>query len=59
MFGPVAGILLAVVVNGLVRERLRLIPHEQNQAHLLTLTGLIEAGKLTLCRDLYRSPGFL
>jgi NADPH:quinone reductase-like Zn-dependent oxidoreductase len=44
VFGPVAGILRAVVVNGLVRERLRLIPHEQKREHLLTLTGLIEAG---------------
>src|SRR5690242_4703527 len=32
VFGPVAGILRAVVVNGLVRERLRLIPHEQKRA---------------------------
>ena len=46
VFGPVAGILRAVVVNGLVRERLRLIPHEQKREQLLTLTGLIEAGKL-------------
>jgi transposase len=35
------------VVNGLVRERLRLIPHKQEREQLLTLTGLIEAGKLT------------
>jgi NADPH:quinone reductase-like Zn-dependent oxidoreductase len=47
VFGPVAGILRAVVVNGLVRERLRLLPHEQEREQLLTLTGLIEAGKLT------------
>ena len=46
VFGPVAGILRAVMVNGLVRERLRLIPHEQKREQLLTLTGLIEAGKL-------------
>jgi len=51
VFGPVAGILRAVVVNGLVRERLRLIPHEQKREHLLTLTGLIEAGKLTPVLD--------
>ena len=51
VFGPVAGILRAVVVNGLVRERLRLIPHEQEREHLLTLTGLIEAGKLTPVLD--------
>jgi NADPH:quinone reductase-like Zn-dependent oxidoreductase len=35
----------------LVRERLRLIPHEQKREHLLTLTGLIEAGKLTRVLD--------
>ena len=51
VFGPVAGILRAVVVDGLVRERLRLIPHEQKREHLLTLTGLIEAGKLTPVLD--------
>jgi NADPH:quinone reductase-like Zn-dependent oxidoreductase len=51
VFGPVAGILRAVVVNCLVRERLRLIPHEQKREQLLTLTGLIEAGKLTPVLD--------
>ena len=51
VFGPVAGILRAVVVNGLVRERLRLIPHEQKREQLLTLTGLIEAGTLTPVLD--------
>jgi NADPH:quinone reductase-like Zn-dependent oxidoreductase len=51
VLGPVAGILRAVVVNGLVRERLRLIPHEQKREQLLTLTGLIEAGKLTPVLD--------
>jgi NADPH:quinone reductase-like Zn-dependent oxidoreductase len=51
VFGPVAGILRAVVVNGLVRERLRLIPHEQKREQLLTLTGLIDAGKLTPVLD--------
>jgi NADPH:quinone reductase-like Zn-dependent oxidoreductase len=35
VFGPVAGILRAVVVNGLVRERLRLLPHEQEREQLL------------------------
>jgi NADPH:quinone reductase and related Zn-dependent oxidoreductases len=35
----------------LVRERLRLIPHEQKREQLLTLTGLIEAGKLTPVLD--------
>jgi NADPH:quinone reductase-like Zn-dependent oxidoreductase len=34
-----------------IRERLRLIPHEQEREQLLTLTGLIEAGKLTPVLD--------
>ena len=38
---------LTPVVNRFVRERLRLIPHEQRREQLLTLTGLIVAGKLT------------
>ncbi|MGH8834657.1 MAG: NAD(P)-dependent alcohol dehydrogenase [Actinomycetes bacterium] len=49
--GAVGSILRAVVVNGLVRERLRLIPHEQKREQLLTLTGLIDAGKLTPILD--------
>jgi NADPH:quinone reductase-like Zn-dependent oxidoreductase len=49
--GAVGSIVRAVVVNALVRERLRLIPHEQNREQLLTLTGLIEAGKLTPILD--------
>ena len=44
-------ILRAVVGNGLVRERLRLLPHEQSGENLLTVTGLIEAGKLTPVLD--------
>ncbi len=51
VLGPVGSILRAVVVNRLVRERLRLLPHEQNSDQLLTLTGLIEAGKLTPVLD--------
>jgi NADPH:quinone reductase-like Zn-dependent oxidoreductase len=43
--------LRAVVINGFVRERLRLIPHEQNREQLLTLTALIEAGNLTPVLD--------
>src|SRR4029453_3244805 len=49
--GAVGSILRAVVVNGLVRERLRLIPHEQKREQLLTLTGLIDAGKVTPILD--------
>jgi NADPH:quinone reductase-like Zn-dependent oxidoreductase len=51
VLGPVGAILRAVVVNALVRERLRLLPHEQKREQLLTLTGLIEAGKLTPVLD--------
>ena len=51
VLGPVGSILRAVVVNRLVRERLRLLPHEQNSDQLLTLTGLVEAGKLTPVLD--------
>ena len=51
VLGPVGAILRAVVVNGLVRERLRLLPHEQKREQLLTLTGLIDAGKLTPVLD--------
>jgi NADPH:quinone reductase-like Zn-dependent oxidoreductase len=46
VFGPVAGILRAVVVNAFVSQRLRPLPSRQNQAELLAVTGLIEAGKL-------------
>src|SRR6476469_8358184 len=49
--GAVGSIVRAVVVNALVRERLRLVPHEQKRENLLTLTGLIEAGKLTPVLD--------
>src|SRR4249920_2510814 len=49
--GAVGAIVRAVVVNALVRERLRLVPHEQKRENLLTLTGLIEAGKLTPILD--------
>jgi NADPH:quinone reductase-like Zn-dependent oxidoreductase len=49
--GAVGSIVRAVVVNAVVRERLRLVPHEQKREHLLTLTGLIEAGKLTPVLD--------
>jgi NADPH:quinone reductase-like Zn-dependent oxidoreductase len=38
--------LRAVVVSGFVRQRLRPLPTKQNREELLTLVGLIEAGKL-------------
>ena len=46
VFGPVAGILRAVVANSFVSQRLRPLPSRQNQAELLAVTGLIEGGKL-------------
>ena len=46
VFGPVAGILRAVVANAFVSQRLRPLPSRQNQAELLAVTGLIEGGKL-------------
>ncbi|MGZ4535543.1 MAG: NAD(P)-dependent alcohol dehydrogenase [Nocardioidaceae bacterium] len=51
VFGAVGSILRVVVVNGLVRDRLRLVPHDQKRVQLLTLTELIEAGKLTPVLD--------
>jgi NADPH:quinone reductase-like Zn-dependent oxidoreductase len=46
VFGPIAGILRAVVANAFVSQRLRPLPSRQDQAELLAVTGLIEAGKL-------------
>jgi NADPH:quinone reductase-like Zn-dependent oxidoreductase len=47
VFGPVAGILRAVVASAFVAQRLRPLPSRQNRAELLAVTGLIEDGKLT------------
>jgi hypothetical protein len=44
VFGPVAGIMRAVVVNGLVRERLRLIPHEQKGSNCSPSPGSSRLG---------------
>ncbi|HMD94283.1 MAG TPA: NAD(P)-dependent alcohol dehydrogenase [Trebonia sp.] len=46
VFGPVAGILRAVVANAFVSQRLRPLPSRQNREELLAVTGLIEDGKL-------------
>ena len=46
VFGPVAGILRAVVANAFVPQRLRPLPSRQNRAELLAVTGHIEDGKL-------------
>jgi NADPH:quinone reductase-like Zn-dependent oxidoreductase len=47
VFGPVAGIVRAVVANAFVSQRLRPLPTRQNQQDLIDVTGLIEDGKLT------------
>ena len=47
VFGPVVGILRAVMVNPVVSQRLRPLPSRQDRAELLAVTGLIEDGKVT------------
>ena len=47
VFGPVAGIVGAVVANAFVSQRLRPLPSRQNREELLAVTRLIEDGKLT------------
>jgi NADPH:quinone reductase-like Zn-dependent oxidoreductase len=47
VFGPVAGILQAVVANLFVSQRLRPLPSRQKREELLVVTELIEDGKLT------------
>jgi NADPH:quinone reductase-like Zn-dependent oxidoreductase len=47
VFGPVAGILRAVVAGAFVPQRLRPLPSRQDREELLAVTGLIEDGKLT------------
>src|SRR6266540_1640762 len=51
VLGAVGSILRAVVVNGFVRQRLRPFVAKQKREDLLTLTGLIEDGKLTPVLD--------
>jgi NADPH:quinone reductase-like Zn-dependent oxidoreductase len=47
VFGPVSGIVRAVVASAFVSQRLRPLPSRQNQEELLAVTGLIEEGNLT------------
>jgi NADPH:quinone reductase-like Zn-dependent oxidoreductase len=47
VFGPIGGILRVLVVNGFVRQRLRPLPDTWRREHLLAVTELIEAGKVT------------
>jgi NADPH:quinone reductase-like Zn-dependent oxidoreductase len=46
VFGPIAGILKSVAVNPFVSQRLRLLPSTQKREELLTMTELIESGKV-------------
>ena len=47
VFGPVAGIVRAVVASAFVSQRLRPLLSQQNREELLAVTGLIQDGKLT------------
>ena len=47
VFGPVAGLLKAVVANLFVSQRLRPLPSKETREELLDVTALIEDGKLT------------
>ncbi len=47
VFGAVGPMLRAVVVNGFVRQRLRILPTREDRADLVAVTAFIEEGKLT------------
>ena len=47
VFGPIAGILKAIIANLFVSQRLRPLPSKQDQEELLDVTRLIAEGKLT------------
>jgi len=47
VLGPIGAILRLVAVNGFVRQRLRPLPDKWTRAHLLAVTELVEAGRLT------------
>jgi NADPH:quinone reductase-like Zn-dependent oxidoreductase len=51
VFGAVGSLARAVLVNAVVRQRLRPFIAKPKRADLLTLTGLIEDGKLTSVLD--------
>jgi NADPH:quinone reductase-like Zn-dependent oxidoreductase len=51
LLGTIAGILRVVAANALVRQRLRPLPDTWEREHLLTVTELVEAGKLTPVLD--------
>jgi NADPH:quinone reductase-like Zn-dependent oxidoreductase len=47
LFGPVAGLLKAVVANAFVSQRLRPLPSKETREELLDVTAFVEAGKIT------------
>ena len=47
VFGPIGGLLKAVVANAFVSQRLRPLSSKQKREELLAVTELIEGGKLT------------
>jgi NADPH:quinone reductase-like Zn-dependent oxidoreductase len=47
LFGPIGGILRVILLNAFVRQRLRPLPDRWEREHLLAVTDLVEAGKLT------------
>ena len=51
VFGPIATILKAVVVNLFVPQRLRPLPSKTDRQELLDVTALVEQGKLTAIVD--------
>ncbi len=51
VFGPIAGIVKAVVLNLFVSQRLRPLPSKQKREELLGVTGLIEEGRLVAVVD--------
>ena len=57
VFGPVAGIVRAVVAGAFGSQRLRPLPSRQNRDELLAVTGLIEDGKLTPVVGPHLPPG--
>jgi NADPH:quinone reductase-like Zn-dependent oxidoreductase len=46
VFGPIGGLLKAVVVNLFVSQRLRPLPTKQHRQDLIDLVALVDAGKL-------------
>jgi NADPH:quinone reductase-like Zn-dependent oxidoreductase len=47
VFGPIAGILRVVLANAVVRQRLRPLMDAWTREHLVAVTDLIEAGRVT------------